>query len=82
MSFWKVYREQGRRGILIQGLVGVLVGTIIGLSYMLITGDHRLGTLAIPLFGVPVALTMFKLLLLLGQQKCESTDRNDSTHNV
>ncbi len=82
MNIWKLYREQGRRGVLVQGLVGVLAGTIMGVGYMLITGDHRLGTLVVPLFGVPVVLTILKLLDLLGQPKCERKDQNDSAHRV
>jgi hypothetical protein len=82
MNIWKLYREQGRRGILVQALAGVLAGIVIGVAYVLITGDHRLGTFAIPLFGVPMVLTILKLLLLLGQPRCKSTDQNDSTHTV
>ena len=82
MNIWKLYREQGRRGVLVQGLVGVLAGTIMGVGYMLITGDHRLGTFAVPLFGVPVVLTILKPLDLLGQPKCERKDPNDSAHSV
>jgi hypothetical protein len=82
MNLRQAYRDQGPRGILVQAVVGILAGILVGGISTLLTRENGIRKFWIPIVGVPLSLTILKLLLLLGDPEHKKDGPNDPTRIV
>jgi len=63
MTFHQIFSTRNRYTILIRGAFGIGIGLLLAAIWSIVTGMNEFRSLAFPIFGVPIILTAFNLLI-------------------
>jgi hypothetical protein len=78
MTIRQIFYTDTRSAILLRGIIAVCIGLLVAGIWSVATDSNAFKVFAFPIFGIPVILTVIKLLLTLGTQSREQDRRRDA----
>ena len=79
MKLLKVYNANTPTAFLLQGFGGIVAGLVLAVLYSLFTHENGVRRFGFLIVAVPVALTVFKLLLYFGMPKEKKNETKQAT---